>query len=324
MFFTLKIMKIVTFGGGTGHHQLAKALKRLSKEKNIEVNFVVGTWDNGGSSKYLRIGEKLLPPGDLGNVYSALSNLEEEELRIIWDGRINLAQESKHTPRNLIIANAIKEYKDDWEKINRTIKKLLDIEDSFFVYPITKRASSLVASFEKNNKIYFIEGEEEIDFYILKEKREPLDLYLKEDQDVYPLKKIMESDLVLIAPGSFYTSIYPHFLFEEINKIIKEKRKILIANIFTQGDINYQLEKLYNKIGSFEVLYNNKEISKKEKEHYLKKEWKSFVEENKIKEFCKNYGLNCHGFDLLYKKDPGKHDENKLYKALKELLNYSI
>jgi uncharacterized cofD-like protein len=312
-------MKIVTFGGGSGHHQLAKALKYIHKDKKFEVYFIVGTWDNGGSSKYIRIGEKVLPPGDIGNVYSAISNLEEKELKIIWDGRVNLTQKSKHTPRNLILTNAIKEYNKDWFKINNFLKKFLKIEDNFYVFPITQEPSTLVAVFEENSRLYFVEGEEEVDFYILKKGVEPKELYIKENLNVYPKEQIKDSDIILISPGSFYTSVYPHFLFEEVRGLIKNKRKILINNIFTQGNINEQLNKLYNALGEFEIIYNNKNLDEKIKEIY-KKENKNFIEEEEILKFAQEKKLKIYGSDLIYEKDLGKHDPLKLCNLLKNIL----
>jgi uncharacterized cofD-like protein len=319
-------MKIITFGGGTGHHQLALALKNLYGENNnhyVRVSFIVGNWDNGGSSKFLRIGENILPPGDIRNVFSALSNLDSLKKEIEWDGRVNTGQESKHSIGNIKLALLINKYKGNWNNINEYLKKELKIGENFNVYPLSNEENDLYAVFENNGKLLIVEGEEEIDKTISALNKEPLEINFTKPLDVYPKREIEESDLIIISPGSFYTSVYPHFISKFVQEKIKDKPKILILNIADTGNLEHKINLLLPKINKnlIAIYNNNYNIPKEIKKKYIE-EGKHFLKEQEIKRVLNNYGIPSIGFDLTYERDYGKHDPKKLSYAIKETINY--
>ena len=267
-------MKIVSLGGGSGQRQVAKAFNYLSKEKLFEkikkVSFIVAVSDNGGSTKEIRIGEKTYAPGDIRNVASALFDETNDE---IFNIRVKTGKEEiNHAAGNFMIEALKKYYSNDWEKINEWLKTFY-VSEKFSVYPSTLENIDLVAFFP-DGKIVI--GEEQIDNYIIKGKThlEPYkiafqDRETKEIKEIrtyeLALENIKEADLIILSPGSFYTSLMPILAQKEISNVLKSKKdKVYFVNVFNYGNIAYQLDLLKDYVGNFKAAYNTKILDNKE------------------------------------------------------------
>jgi len=327
-------MKLVVIGGGSGQRQVAKAFNYLSKEKLFDkikrVSFIVAVSDNGGSTKEIRIGSETYAPGDLRNVATALFNEEDDK---ILNVRVKTGEDGVyHAVGNFLIEGLKKHYSDDWLKINEWFqyKKFYET-NKFYVLPSTIENIDIVAYFPNGDVII---GEEEIDNYIINNLThlEPYKisffdrntLKLKENVESYflALDHLKEADLVIISPGSFYTSIMPVISQKEIEQILKTKDKYYFSNIFNYGNITYQLQLLKEKVGSYNLLYNTSLIEDRKLKEKYEREGKYFVDPSSLEEIAKMLKLNHKGYDFISEEDPTRHDPLKIKKVLEDLISY--
>ncbi len=217
--------KIVTIGGGTGLSVLLRGLKTVSSN----ITAVVTVSDTGGSSGKLRKELGIIPPGDLRNCLVALSDSEplfEKLLQYRFKDESNL---KGHNLGNLLLAALVKEL-GDVELAMNAASKIFKLYGK--VLPSTKSIIKLVA---KTKDGLYIEGEENIS----KARKKIDQLYLK-PENIKPLDKvvdaILEANIIIIGPGSLYTSIIPNLLIEGIRQAITRSKapKIYICNIMTQ------------------------------------------------------------------------------------------
>jgi len=325
-------MKLVVIGGGSGQRQVAKAFNYLSKEKLFDkikrVSFIVAVSDNGGSTKEIRIGSETYAPGDLRNVITALFNEEDDK---ILNERVKTGDGGvKHAVGNFLIEGLKKHFSDDWLKINKWFQhKQFYESNKFYVLPSTTENIDIAAYFPNGDIII---GEEEIDDYIINNPThlEPYKitffdrntLKLKEDVESYyvALDHLREADLVIISPGSFYTSIMPVISQKEIEQILKTKDKYYFSNIFNYGNITYQLQLLKEKIGNYNLLYNITQIEDKKLKEKYEKEGKYFVDPCSLEEIAEMLKLNHKGYNFISKEDPTRHDPLKIKETLEELI----
>lgn len=211
-------MKVVAFGGGTGLPRVLKALKLLGLKPVAVVNVV----DDGGSSGKIREEFGILPPGDIRNSLVALS--EENLLSQIFQYRFKKgAGLSGHAIGNLILAAL---FEEDVVKGLSLVHSLLRVRGK--VLPSTLCDVKLLAFTEDGGEI---RGQARIARTkgITKVSLEP------PEAKVYPLvvQELREADLILVAPGSLYTSIIPTLLPCGLEKAISESSalKVYLGNI---------------------------------------------------------------------------------------------
>lgn len=219
--------KIVVIGGGTG---LPVILKELKKQ-NCELTAIVTVADDGGSSGKLRKMMEMAPPGDLRNVLVALSNVEKEWTDI-FQYRFENGLEN-HALGNLIIA-ALNDMEGGIYQAVQTLSRLLNITGK--VYPAADESLTLHAVFEDQT---ILSGETTI----TKRRQTIHEIHVTKDQkDELPepcphvVEEIMNADMIVMGPGSLFTSILPNLMIPEIGKAIIETsaQKVYICNIMTQ------------------------------------------------------------------------------------------
>jgi uncharacterized cofD-like protein len=213
--------KIVAIGGGTGLSTLLRGLKGYSN--NIVAIVTVG--DDGGSSGKLREELGVVPPGDIRNCIVALSD-EEEVTTSLFQYRFQKGSLQGHSLGNLFLAALSNLCEGDMAKASQVASRILRTGGQ--VLPSSLEALHLSAELEDGT---IIEGESKIPDSgkrIVKIKADPLPPALAES-----IQAIKEADLVILGPGSLYTSIIPNLLFPEIVKAINEsKAKVLyICNL---------------------------------------------------------------------------------------------
>lgn len=222
--------KIVVIGGGTGLPVILKSLK----EKNVDITAIVTVADDGGSSGKIRNYMDVVPPGDIRNVLVSLSDLPKLDLDL-FQYRFNNGDEflSGHSIGNLIIA-ALTEMKNGIDNAVEIISKMMKVNGH--VYPASSQDLQLCAEFDDGTKMA---GEYEITYADKNIKHVWVenissDEHPKTNQKV--IDAIMNSDQIVLGPGSLFTSILPNLMIENLgHAVIKSPAKVVyICNIMTQ------------------------------------------------------------------------------------------
>ena len=223
--------KIVAIGGGHGLATLLRGLKNASHN----INAVVTVADDGGSSGRLRANFGILPPGDVRNCLAALSD-DEDLLAQLFQYRFTDSDSSLkgHSFGNLFISS-MAEVTGSFEQAIAESGRVLAVSGR--VLPASLENVNLVADIidPDSKKKTRIVGESKItasEGNIVKVMLEPA------NPAVYPevIQAILSSDLIVVGPGSLYTSILPNLLVRDITSAIRASQalKIFICNVATQ------------------------------------------------------------------------------------------
>jgi len=190
---------------------------------------VVTVTDDGGSSGRLRREYSVLPPGDLRNCMVALSE-DEALLSRLFQYRFHSGRGLRgHSFGNLFLT-ALSNITGDFTRAVRVTGEVLAIRGRIF--PSTNQLVSLEAALE-NGKV--IAGETRIGATLVPIRRVRL-----VPRKVKPLPDVLEAiaaaDLILLGPGSLFTSIIPNLLVSGVAEAIEKSRatRVYIANLMTQ------------------------------------------------------------------------------------------
>jgi uncharacterized cofD-like protein len=230
-------VRIVALGGGTGLSTVLRGLKEyVSPRKNepiprpiSDLAAVVTVTDDGGSSGRLRREYRVLPPGDIRNCMVALSK-DEHLLSKLFQYRFPLGGGlSGHSFGNLFLT-ALTHVTGDFPEAVRVSSRVLAIRGR--IYPSTAQNVTLEAELE-NGQI--VEGETNIS-----RSKKPIRRLRLVPRRVRAVPEVLEAiraaDLILIGPGSLYTSIIPNLLIDKVLDAIVRSRAtcVYIANLMTQ------------------------------------------------------------------------------------------
>lgn len=216
--------KIVVIGGGTGLSALLKGLKMYTS--NLTAIVTVG--DDGGSSGRLRRELGILPPGDVRNCLVALAE-KEDLMEDLFSYRFESGTLAGHSLGNLFLAGLAGRFGDFQEGIEH-IGKVFALKGE--VYPSTLSQVTLEAYFEDGRSI---NGETAIRTTPGKIKRLKIS-----PQNCKPLpgalKAIEQADLIVLGPGSLYTSVLPNILVSGLRDRIAEAKApcVYVCNIMTE------------------------------------------------------------------------------------------
>lgn len=220
--------KVVALGGGTGLSTLLRGLKLYTSN----VTAIVTVMDDGGSTGMLRRDLGMAAPGDIRSCLQSLANCEPlmAQLMAYRFGDGTLAGQSLG---NLLLA-ALDDIMPSFDKAVEGLSQVLAITGR--VLPVTNENVQLEATFENGASVV---GESHI-------------VYCKKEQDCrirsvrllpeHPraldaaVEAIMQADMVVLAPGSLYTSIIPNLLVDGIADAIRDTAalKLYVCNIMTQ------------------------------------------------------------------------------------------
>ncbi len=222
--------KIVAIGGGTGLATLLRGLKR----RTGNLTAVVTVADDGGSSGRLRQSLGLPPPGDLRNCLAALSD-DEDLLTQLFQYRFMQGEElNGHSFGNLFIA-ALAGVTGSFDEGIMEVGKVLAIRGK--VVPSTLGDVALVAdkSPALDAAAIRVEGESHIPEVPGQIRQVSL---LPNDPPAYPgaIQAILNADMIVIGPGSLYTSVLPNLLVPRIVDAIRTSRafKVYVCNVAVQ------------------------------------------------------------------------------------------
>jgi len=232
-------MRVVALGGGTGLSALLRGLRehvvrgpvRLpTRERPIsDLAAIVTVTDDGGSSGRLRRENRILPPGDIRNCMVALSK-DEALLSRLFQYRFQAGHGLKgHSFGNLFLA-ALTHVTGDFAEAVRVSSQVLAIRGRIF--PSTISNVHLVATLTNGQRV---QGESRISRSKIPIRR--IELSPRNVQALTPaIEAIDQADLILMGPGSLYTSVIPNLLIPQIARAISRSRapRVYIANLMTQ------------------------------------------------------------------------------------------
>jgi uncharacterized cofD-like protein len=229
--------RVVALGGGTGLSSVLRGLKEHIAERGKhnpkrpigDLTAVVTVTDDGGSSGRLRREYRVLPPGDIRNCMVALSR-DELLLGDLFQYRFPAGRGlAGHSFGNLFLT-ALTNVTGDFPRAVQESAKVLAIRGR--IYPSTAQNVTLQAELEDGA---IVAGETNIS-----RSRKRIARVRLVPRRVRPLPEVLaalrDADLILIGPGSLYTSILPNLLVEEVSEVIAHSRatRVYIANLMTQ------------------------------------------------------------------------------------------
>ncbi len=219
--------RIVAIGGGTGLSTLLRGLKRHSSN----ITAIVTVTDDGGSSGRLSEEMGIIPPGDIRNCLVALADAERQLTDIFqYRFKAKSGSLSGHSLGNLLIAGLIDLNDGDFERALAMASEVLAIRGQ--VIPSTLERVRLRAHLDDGRELM---GETTIVHTEGKIRRIFLD---PEHPHAYPdaIQRILEADLIVMGPGSVYTSVIPNLLVPGIAKALLEANvpKVYVCNVMTQ------------------------------------------------------------------------------------------
>jgi uncharacterized cofD-like protein len=215
--------RIVAIGGGTGLSSLLRGLKTYTSNLSV----IVTVADDGGSSGRLRDEYRILPPGDFRQCLIALADAEPL-MKQLFDHRFKEGSLDGHSFGNLFIM-AMADVTGNFEHALRESGKILAVKGT--ILPSTLQDVTLVASINGS----MVAGESKIPMQNAPISR----VFLKPDSpQINPeaAQAILNAELIIVGPGSLYTSIMPNLLVEGMVEAIKASPalKVYICNLAAQ------------------------------------------------------------------------------------------
>lgn len=217
---------ILAVGGGTGLSTLLRGLKAYTRN----ITAVVAVTDEGGSSGRIRNEWGMLPPGDVRHCMAALAE-NDNELKRILEFRFDRGELAGHSLGNLLLL-AVTEMCGDFSLAVKEMNHLLSIRGR--VLPVTTEGISLMG---KTDTGLEVKGE----LCISEHGHELKEIWL-EPADAKPLPEVLDAvddaDVIILGPGSLFTSVIPNILMPDFADKIKasDAPKIYVCNLMTQHD----------------------------------------------------------------------------------------
>lgn len=305
--------RVVAMGGGHGQAALLRGLKYHTNK----ITAIVTVADDGGSSGKLRQNLGILPPGDIRNCLAALSN-DEAMLTQLFQYRFTDASGlGGHSFGNLFIS-ALADLTGSFEEAVAESGRVLSVNGR--VLPATLHDVKLIADVQLpgSGQEVRVEGESRIPEAQGRVRR----VYLEPNNPpAFPpsLQSILTADLVVVGPGSLYTSLLPNLLVPDLLAALRVSKalKVYVVNIATQRgetsgyQVSDHLSVLENHVGErlFDVIVCN---------NWHAKPLPHGVEWVQIDEAASRYPI--YPANLVDEDQPWRHDSVRLAQVLMDLL----
>ncbi len=223
------VPKIVSIGGGTGQAFILKGLKKyIPAGDKTSLTAIVTVTDDGGSTGKIRQSYPIPAPGDIRNCISSLAD-EEDLFNEILKYRFDKGEGLKgHSLGNLIIT-ALTELTGSFSEAIIKVSDFLNIKGT--VLPVTEENVYLEAETH--------DGEVKIGETVISKTAGIKNIRVR-PENAKPLPAVIErlkkADLIILGPGSLFTSIVPNIVFKEVQEAINtsKAKKIYVCNIMTQ------------------------------------------------------------------------------------------
>ena len=238
--------RIVAIGGGTGLSTLLRGLKGYS----ANITAVVAVADDGGSSGQLRQQLGIVPPGDIRNCIAALADAEPLMTQLMQYRFPAGSGLDHHAFGNLFIA-AMTAVTGDFEEAVRESNRVLAVRGQ--VLPATSVPLNLSARLESGRTLYGQVGISQADEPIEHVSIEPADVRANQEA----LERILEAELIVMGPGSLYSSVLPNLLISDVRDALAAApgMKVYVCNVATQpGETDHlsasdHLRALFSHVG---------------------------------------------------------------------------
>ncbi|HXV75021.1 MAG TPA: uridine diphosphate-N-acetylglucosamine-binding protein YvcK [Candidatus Polarisedimenticolaceae bacterium] len=222
--------RVVALGGGTGLPAVLRGLRQLVVDGEMaDLTAIVAMSDDGGSSGRLRRSRGLPPPGDVRNCLVALS-AEEDLLAGLFQHRYSGAEElGGHNLGNLILA-ALAEQTGSFLKAVEVSSRVLRTVGR--ILPVTLEDVSLVATLEDGSRLV---GETAIG--LCRKQIRSVTLHPRTARPApESVEAIVQADLVVIGPGSLFTSVLPTLVLDDVARALRDTRavRVLVGNLVSE------------------------------------------------------------------------------------------
>lgn len=235
------MINIACIGGGTGMAVLLRGLKMAAKSSPFDlsrITAIITMFDDGGSSGKIVEEYGILPPGDIRNCLVALSDEDQLLSRLFshrFEGNGSLGG---HSVGNLLLTALTHMNNGDFRKAVYEAGKVLAVKGT--ILPSTLQPAVLCASLNDGRTIC---GETEIrarsrgaaiESLFLRPKGEGESRVSALDECLQAIKK---AHMIVIGPGSLYTSLLPNLLVEGLADAVRNSRalKVFACNIMTEA-----------------------------------------------------------------------------------------
>jgi uncharacterized cofD-like protein len=309
--------RIVAIGGGTGLPVLLRGLKHYTEN----LTAIVTVADDGGSSGRLRGEFGILPPGDIRNCLVALAETEtlmDQLFRYRFDQGEGL---TGHSLGNLLLT-ALIDIAGDFQSAIREAGKVLKVHG--LVLPSTLKQVILHAELADGT---VISGESRISH-----AQEQIRRVFLTPEECAPVPEALDAiaaaDLILLGPGSLYTSVLPILLVKEILAAVKRSPalKCYLCNIMTQPgettgfNASDHLRAIYEHAGRGwidYILVNTRRITQEKQERYARQDASPVLVDDLD---LYRMGVRLIRADVLEDGELVRHDPRKLSRAIMNML----
>jgi len=318
--YLMKDPKIVAIGGGTGLSTMLRGLKAYTSN----ITAVVTMADDGGGSGVLREDLRMLPPGDIRNCILALADTEpimEKLLQYRFEDGMLKGQ----CFGNLFLA-AMNGISGNFEEAVQKMSDVLAVTGR--VLPVSLYSLKLCAELENG---LIIHGESKITRFLCQNSGRIKRVFLL-PREAEPLQEvldaIMDADIIVLGPGSLYTSIIPNLLVNGVTSAIRKSPalKAYVCNIMTQpGETDKYTA--YDHLKAIErhsykgiidkCIINDSKIPEKLKDKYRSEN--SEIVQNDIDKILKEGIKVITGDYLKITNGLVRHDSEKLARTIIEL-----
>jgi len=230
--FLQKGPRVVALGGGTGLSTLLRGLKKYTGN----LTAIVTVADDGGSSGRLRAEYRILPPGDFRQCITALADVEPL-MTTLFQHRFKEGSLNGHSFGNLFIM-AMAEITGDFEHAIRESGRVLAVRGQ--IVPSTLRDVTLMAEMADGqtrvgeSSIPHPNGDDGNGAVATAIKR----VFLEPEPTINPEAEeaILNAEMIVVGPGSLYTSILPNLVVDGMAEALKASPaiKVFVCNVATQ------------------------------------------------------------------------------------------
>ena len=310
--------RVICLGGGHGLAATLSAVRKITSE----ITAIVTVADNGGSSGRLREEFPIFPPGDLRMALAALcaddqwgrSWADILQYRFTSSGPLN-----GHAVGNLLLAALWDRDVDPVQGLDR-VAELLKVVGR--VLPMASQPLDIEATFQNSGTLSHVRGQVQVATAL--GKLQSLHL-VPENPKALPdaLKAIEDAQWITVGPGSWFSSVLPHFLVsEQLHALEKTKaKKIVILNLDSHADSEADEYAGYTPVEHLEMLREYAPLMKID--HVLVDQYE-LGDSQRLQLLVESLGGELHVADL--RQSPGSlhHDVEKLFSVLSHIMGQSL